>query len=173
MAICTIYIKKKDSSNNLKRIQKKNPLVSVFQSPSIQISSFVSPTLRKPKSHLLWQTKTSNLKKLKPQRKTYAIKWWNRWISYQNIWHRGGNHKHTVFRWRRRGSGGGGDPPVLQSAGSFVHWQDIKSPNYRQRCVRTAAAPEAQLGPSMISECVNGWIDSSVLRASWTLKYTI
>lgn len=46
-------------------------------------------------------------------------------------------------------------PPVLQSAGSFVHWQNIKSPNYRQRCVRTATAPEAQLGPSMISECVN------------------
>lgn len=47
----------------------------------------------------------------------------------------------------------GGQSP--KPAGSFVHWQDINSPNYRHRCVRTATAPEAQLGPS-ISECVNG-----------------
>lgn len=54
---------------------------------------------------------------------------------------------------------GGGRPSVLQSAGSFVHWQDIRSPNYRHRCVRTAAAPEAQLGPSMICDV---WMAESI-----------
>lgn len=59
----------------------------------------------------------------------------------------------------------GGDPPVLQSAGSFVHWQDIKSPNYRHRCMRTATAPEAQLG---LHRLKIHYIGATVFYFKWT-----